>query len=188
MTKVLIYRISPLKITVLYRMCVCLDKSDWSVFNCQCCSVPRPGAEVKANEIDQLDGGTRLIAHAYWDCCFFLFCFFIFMKPFCPSFATLMIMYFSSWCMKKGISFFFPLHFLLLSGSLSVRSGQTFRLRILGHNSDVADNFSRWSWVLCIRETVSCFGRVHRSCATDMTVKGSCVLADFQALEALMPL
>lgn len=68
MTKVLIYQILLLKITVLYRMCVRLDKSDWSVFNCQCCSVPRPGAEVKANEIDQLDGGTQLIAHAYWDC------------------------------------------------------------------------------------------------------------------------
>lgn len=180
MTKVLIYRISPLKITVLYRMCVCLDKSDWSVFNCQCCSVPRPGAEVKANEIDQLDGGTQLIVHAYSDC----FLFFIFMKPFCPSFATQMIMYFSSWSMKKGVSFFF----LPLSGSLSVRSSQTFRLTIYGHNSDVADNFSWWSWGSCIRETVSCFGRVHRSRATDMTVKGSCVLADFQASDALMPL
>lgn len=29
------------------------------------------------------------------------------MKPFCPSFATLMIMYFSSWCMKRYVLFFF---------------------------------------------------------------------------------
>lgn len=29
--------------TVVNRMCVCLDKDDWSVFNCQCCSVSSPG-------------------------------------------------------------------------------------------------------------------------------------------------
>ena len=31
------------EIIIMYRMCVCLDKDDWSVFNCQCCSVSSPG-------------------------------------------------------------------------------------------------------------------------------------------------
>lgn len=85
---------------------------------------------------------------------------------------------------KRYVPFFF--HFLLLSGSLSVRSRQTFRLRISGHNSDVADNFSRRVEVYALGRRLTAL--VECTKATDMTVKGSCVLADFQALEALMPL
>lgn len=34
-------------------MCVCLDKNDWGVFNCQCCGVSVAQGRAQANEIDQ---------------------------------------------------------------------------------------------------------------------------------------
>lgn len=57
------------EIIVMYWMCVCLDKDDWSVFSCHCCSVSSPGHRY------------RLMRLTSWKCGLFglrLYCMYVF--------------------------------------------------------------------------------------------------------------